>query len=94
MPSSLMLRRTIVTNIMVWSAMERIDILFIIVRGTNFSVILIIIVAILISFKTLLEVLDLPSHLIHFKSTDVPLEFLHTTPTNSHGCKSKALIPI
>jgi hypothetical protein len=74
--------------------MEKINILFIIVRGTKFSIILIIIVTILILFKTLLEVLDLPSHLIHFKSMDVPLEFLHMIPANSYGCKSKALIPI
>jgi hypothetical protein len=94
MPSSLMLRRTTITSIMVWSAIEEIDTLFIIVRGTKFNIILIIIVTILISFKTLLEVLDLPSHLIHFKSMDVPLEFLHMTPVNNYSCKSKALISI
>jgi hypothetical protein len=72
----------------VWSTMERINILFIIASGANFSVILIIIVIISIHilFNTFMELLDLPSHFI-------PLEFLHTTPTNRHGRKSKALIP-
>jgi hypothetical protein len=36
--------------------------------------------------------LVLPFHFIHFKSIDVPLEFLHTMFTNNHGYKSKALI--
>ena len=73
--------------------MERINIL-IIIRRTNFNVILIISIAsILISFKMLLELLNLPSYFIHFKSTVAPLKFLHTTSTNSHGCKPKALIP-
>jgi hypothetical protein len=73
---------------MVWSTMERINILFIIASGANFNVILIIIViiSIRILFNTLMELLDLPSHFI-------PLEFLHTTPTNRHGHKSKTLIP-
>jgi hypothetical protein len=91
-PSSLMLWRRIVTSIMVWSAIERISILIIIAKGTNSSVILIIIVvvvviSILISFKTLLELLDLPFYFIHFKNMDVPLEVLHVTSINNHNCK-------
>jgi hypothetical protein len=45
-------------------------------------------------FKMLLELLDLLSHFIHFKSTNVPLKFLHMSSMNNHGCKIKALILI
>jgi hypothetical protein len=75
---------------MVWSAMERINILIIIAKGTNSNVILIIVViiSILISFKTLLELLDLPSYFNNFKNMDVPLQVLHVTSINNHNCKS------
>jgi hypothetical protein len=78
--TSLMLRRRNDTKIMMWSVKRWINIL-------------IIMVSILISVKTLLELLKLPSHFINFKSMNVSFEFLHMTSTNIHGCKSKALMP-
>lgn len=63
----------------IWFVKERINILT-------------IIVSIIKSVKMLLELLKLPFYFINFKTTNVPLEFLHTMSTNNHGYKSKALI--